>query len=139
MRDDLVKVLAEGGHSLVVRNETVSVYDGHGITDLYRLLRYEPEMLRGGIAADKVVGKAAMALMMLGGVREVYAAVISDLALSLAERSTVAVSYGKRVGHIARKDGTGWCPLEFLCKECATARECLAEIDKFMYADKPCE
>lgn len=37
-----------------------------GVQDLYRLLKTEPDFLRGAFIADKVIGKAAAALMALG-------------------------------------------------------------------------
>ena len=132
MTPDIINELIDGRHSLVIRNAKTCVYDGHGIADLYRLLHSEPEKLRNSTVADKVVGKAAMALMMVGGVSEVYAAVISDLALRLSAQSAVAVSYGRRVDHITRHDGVGWCPMEELCRECATASECLYKIEEMM-------
>ena len=49
-----------------------------GVQDLYRLLKTEPDFLRGAFIADKVIGKAAAALMALGGVDEVFARVISS-------------------------------------------------------------
>lgn len=53
-----------------------------GVQDLYRLLKTEPDFLRGAFIADKVIGKAAAALMALGGVDEVFARVISSPAES---------------------------------------------------------
>ena len=50
-----------------------------GVQDLYRLLKTEPDFLRGAFIADKVIGKAAAALMALGGVDEVFARVISEV------------------------------------------------------------
>lgn len=37
-----------------------------GVQDLYRLLKTEPDFLQGAFIADKVIGKAAAALMALG-------------------------------------------------------------------------
>ena len=132
MTQDIINELIDGHHSLIISNAKRHVYDGKGIADLYRLLHSEPEKLRNSTVADKVVGKAAMALLMVGGVRELYAHVISDLALTLSAQSTMAVSYGKRVDHITRHDGIGWCPMEELCRECATASECLYKIEEVM-------
>ena len=62
-----------------------------GVQDLYRLLKTEPDFLRGAFIADKVIGKAAAALMALGGVDEVFARVISSPARELLERSGIKV------------------------------------------------
>ncbi len=89
-------------------------------------------MLRGAFIADKVVGKAAAALMVLGGVRELFADVISHSALELLARYRVRVSYTVAVDHIINRTRTGWCPMEIRCRECTTADECLEQIEDFM-------
>ena len=59
--------------SCVIRNgEQTRTFNERGVKDLYRLLTEEPELLRGAFVADKVVGKGAAALMILGSVEEVY-------------------------------------------------------------------
>ncbi len=40
--EDLIKILHEGGHSLVVANGEVCTLDGRGISDLYNLLNEDP-------------------------------------------------------------------------------------------------
>ena len=64
--------------SCVVRNgDEVRIFRERGVKDLYRLLREEPQLLDGAFVADKVVGKGAAALMILGGVEELFADVVS--------------------------------------------------------------
>ena len=59
--------------SCVVRNgDEVRIFRERGVKDLYRLLREEPQLLDGAFVADKVVGKGAAALMILGGVEELF-------------------------------------------------------------------
>ena len=130
MNQHLINAL--NGHSLAVDNGKITTFNGHGVADLYRLITEEPETLAGASVADKVVGKAAAALMILGGVKELYAATISELALSLLAHSAVSVAFAQRVPHIANHAGTGWCPLETACRDCATARQCLTETEKFI-------
>lgn len=69
MMEDLIRLLHGGDHSLVVANGNVYTFNGRGVTDLYALLREDPGFLKGASIADKVVGKAAAALMILGGVK----------------------------------------------------------------------
>ena len=55
--------------SCVVRNgDEVRIFRERGVKDLYRLLREEPQLLDGAFVADKVVGKGAAALMILGAI-----------------------------------------------------------------------
>lgn len=132
MRTDLQRVLRSGGFSLVVDCGEVRTFTGRGVSDLLRLLTSEPDTLRGASLADKVVGKAAASLMALAGVKEVYAEVISQPGLDMLRGANVEVSFATLVGHIANRAGTGLCPLEQRCQECATPAECLARIKVFV-------
>lgn len=121
--------------SCVIRNGgRTRIFRERGVKDLCRLLREEPELLRGAFVADKVVGKGAAALMIMGGVTEVYADVASLPALALFERAGVRVECGTAVPHIINRTRTGICPVEQLCADCATAEECLPRIEAFVAA-----
>lgn len=134
MMKALVETLKEGNHSLVIfgQEKKVSSFDGRGVSDLFRLLHEEPNVLEGSLLADKVVGKGAAALMALGKVKEVYADVISQPAFALLEQEGIRVSYGKLVPHIINRAGTGMCPVETRCQPCQTPAECLVEIKAFL-------
>lgn len=94
MLEDIIRLLHEGKHSLVVSNGEVRTFDRRGVADLYALLQEDSDFLKGASVADKVVGKAAAALMILGEVGELHADVVSRPALDLFADSGVRVSYG---------------------------------------------
>lgn len=123
--------------SCVVRNgDEVRIFRERGVKDLYRLLREEPQLLDGAFVADKVVGKGAAALMILGGVGELHADVISRPARLLLAASPVHVSYTLEVPYIVNRTRTGQCPVETLCRDCATAAEALPLIRNFIEGQK---
>lgn len=132
MMDKLIKILNGGCHSLVVSNGETHIYDGRGVSDLYRLLNEEPEVLYGALVADKIVGKGAAALIAIGKPHAVYAEVISAPAYELLQRCGIDTCYGKLVAYIENRQGTGQCPLEMRCKDCLTPEECLLEISAFI-------
>ena len=120
--------------SCVIYNEgETRLFWERGVQDLYRLLKTEPDFLRGAFIADKVIGKAAAALMALGGVDEVFARVISSPARELLERSGIKVDCLSEVPHIINRSRTGWCPLETRCFRMHTAEECLQQIEDFIH------
>lgn len=130
---ETIDVLHEERCSCVILNDgALHIFRQRGVSDLYRLLRETPELLCGAFVADKVVGKAAAALMILGGVAAVHADVLSDPARELFSRSQVRVGYGRLVPHIINRAGTGWCPLESRCYELQTPGECLERIAAFV-------
>lgn len=129
---DLIDILHSDRCSCVISNgvRTERFYK-RGILDLLALVQANDDILANAMVADKVVGKGAAALMVLGGVRRVHADVISKSALSLFEQNGVEVSYGKLVESIINRTGTDICPVEKLCAHCDTARECLPLIIEF--------
>ncbi len=132
MIDKLIEILHRGNHSLVIDNGTIHTYDGRGVSDLYHIYTTEPQILNGSTLADKVVGKGAAALMILGGIKAVYADVISIPALNLLNDAHIQVEYANVVPNIINRAGTGVCPVEKLCEGCSTASDCLPLIKEFI-------
>lgn len=130
--EDLIAILHKGNHSLVVANGDVATFDSRGVVDLFDLLNCNPEFMDGACVADKVVGKGAAALMILGKIHAVHADVISEPALSLFSQSSVKVSYDKLVPNIINRKGDGVCPVETICMPCTTAEECMPLITDFL-------
>lgn len=132
MMNDLTNLLHCGNHSLVVANGEVCTFNGRGIADLYDIWSNDPGFLDGASIADKVMGKGAAALVILGHTAELYADIISESALELLRKSPVKVYFGQIVIHIVNRAGDGICPIEILCRNCNTAEECLPLIIEFM-------
>ena len=130
--EELKNILTQGNHSLVLRTRDgqVLTFDGRGVSDLRNLLSNQKNLLCGAVVADKVVGKAAAALMVLGGVVGLHALLISEGALSLLAKYNVKVEFDQKTDHIINRTNTGWCPMENACRDCTTAEECLVEIEK---------
>lgn len=134
---ELVDRLRDEDASCVIRNGAETrVFRERGVKDLFRLLETDPVFLAGALVADKVVGKGAAALMVLGGVRAVHAGVVSTPALGLFAAAHIPVEYGLEVPHIINRTKTGWCPVETLCRDCRTAEECLPLIRGFLSAQR---
>ena len=121
----LTAMLHERQCSLVVCDTggTVTCHDRKGVRDLIDLLDNAPARLKGAVLADKVVGKAAAGLMVNGGVREVYADVMSRLALPLLEQAGIARSWGLLVDRIVIPEGDTRCPLESIVAQAGDARQ----------------
>lgn len=123
---------------VIVQGEKPYLFHQRGVKDLYELLTSGGNLLDHAVIADKVIGigKGAAALMILGGVDEVYTVVLSEPALQLFESSGMKgrVSYTTLVPNIINRAGTGLCPVETLCQPCLTAEECLPLIVSFLSA-----
>ena len=116
--ENIISLLHSGGYSCVISNGAdVRTFTRRGVADLYDLLENEPDFLKGASVADKVIGRAAAALMILGGVKEVYTDLISRQALILFNATDTKLSYENSVDIIHNRDKSGWCPLETICYE----------------------
>ena len=129
----IIDILHTKGCSCVIQNGgRITEFFGRGVLDLYETLQSDPSLLAGATVADKVVGKGAAALMILGGVAQVYADVLSESAAALFTSEGIAFDCGKLVPAIINRAGTGICPVETLTADCTTAEECLPLISDFM-------
>lgn len=121
----LIEILRREKCSLVVKNHgIVTTYSKPGVRDLEYLLDHDPEMLHGAVIADKVIGKAAAAMVVVGGVKELYAEVMSKKAIPFLEEAGIAYTYGTLVDTI--KEEGDRCQLEKITAPATTPEETVA-------------
>lgn len=107
----------------VLEKEQVScvIYDGvHvpevsreiGIKPLMSKLRQNKQAFYHCVIADKVIGKAAALMAILGGVEALYGEVMSEDAIHVLERYQVPYQYHTLVPYIENRTKSGRCPLE---------------------------
>ena len=121
----LIEILRREKCSLVVKNHgIVTTYSKPGVRDLEYLLDHDPEMLHGATIADKVIGKAAAAMVVVGGVKELFAEVMSKRAIPFLEEAGIAYTYGTLVDTI--KEEGDRCQLEKITAPASTPEETVA-------------
>lgn len=69
--------------------------------------------------------------MTVGGVKEVYARVMSEPALALLQAHGINADYGQLVHHIINRAGDGWCPMEQLSRDIDDPKEIIPKIQEF--------
>lgn len=84
--------------------------EGRGIGPALRL--YAGGLLDGAEVADRIVGRAAAAVFVLGGVVRVRADVMSRGAAAFLAAHDIPASAGETVDVIVNRMGTGACPME---------------------------
>ena len=116
---ELIHILHDEGLTLVLKsaNGEIHRYTQRGIKDLMTLVSTNPEILHDALIADKAVGKAAAACMVAGGVKQVWADVMSEPALALLPNHGVTAECDTLVDHIINRTGDGWCPMERLSRD----------------------
>lgn len=125
MLNNLIDILHKEGCSLVLEDVhgNIRLFYKKGVRDLEDLLDNEPDTLISATIADKVIGKAAAGMMAYGGVRRVYADVMSKKAVPLLEYNHIEYSYGTLVDHIIIPKGDTHCPLEIIVASADSAEE----------------
>lgn len=133
MTEKITQLLHKEGCSCVIAHGTeIRTFHQRGVADLYNLLRHDAPFLEGAVIADKVVGKAAAALMVLGHIHRLHADVISEPALALLQEAGIETEADQTVHHIENRAKNGWCPLETASYPLSTAEEVLLAIEEFL-------
>lgn len=116
---ELIDILHNENLTLVIKSDDGKIhrFTQRGVKDLLTLVQHYPDVLSNAAVADKAVGKAAAACMIVGGVRQVHGDVMSEPALELLQKHGVTAEYGQLVDHIINRAGTGWCPMEQLSRD----------------------
>ncbi len=112
--EELKQILVEKNASLVVcyQNGEIKEYYQNRINDIKDILKSDKMALKGAIIADKVIGKVAASVLIVAGVKEIYAKVISEYAISILENNNIKYSYEEKVDYIINQNKTGMCPME---------------------------
>lgn len=113
---------------VVVGGENIYTSKERGVKPLLHLLTEKKGFLKGASVADKVIGKAAALLMVLGEIKEVHTLIISEPAVKVFEKYNIPCFYDKKVTRIVNRTGDGLCPMETLCLDVENPQEAFDRI-----------
>ena len=116
----------------VFSNGEVFTSQERGVKPLLHLLTEKKGFLKGASVADKVIGKAAALLMVLGEIKEVHTLIISEPAIKVFEKYNIPCFYDKKVDRIINRTGDGLCPMESLCLNVEEPKEAFQKITDFI-------
>lgn len=91
--------------------------DEIGIKPLMKELRKERHAFEHGVIADKVIGKAAALMAILGGAKAVYGQVLSESAEKILQIYGIEYAYEEKVPYIEnaqKRDNVHWKSRWFL-------------------------
>lgn len=117
MRDETAKIremlLNEKFTSVIMkRNGNIVTSMDNGVKPLISLSMTDAGALDGAFAADKVIGCAAAAILIMGGISECFGVLMSNGAIKLFKENGIAYFYDKSVPVIRNRDKNGVCPME---------------------------
>ena len=119
MLQTAIDLIAAGRYTCVMVQEgrVALAMRGVGVRPLVFARQSGRPLLSGAQIADKVIGKAAAVIAVLGGASEVYGQVMSESAVEYLDRFAIPHSCGALVPRIQNRTNTGLCPLEDSVKE----------------------
>ena len=103
--------LQDGYTCAICKGERALLSKERGVKPLLAWLDGKADCEKG-VAADKVVGKAAAYLYVLLGVARVHALVMSEGAEEVLRRFSVEYTYAEKVPAVRNRTGDGFCPME---------------------------
>lgn len=108
------EIIASGTDTflLVGRGEILRRMSGPGVRPMLQCYTNEPGLMRDGMIFDKVIGKAAAMIAVLGGVRFVYGQVMSRPGLDYLRDHGIEAQWDELVPYIENRTGDDLCPLE---------------------------
>ena len=122
-------IKSEKASCVVIKSdEIVAVLDGRGVSPLLSLYNAEFDKLKGAFVVDRIIGKAAAMILVLGGVIKAYGEIMSVPAYNYLSKNCVEVSYGTCIDAISARDGKGICPIEKSVLDVEEPREGLTKI-----------
>lgn len=113
IREAIERVRIDGTSLVVLRNgEIIHTADGRGVQPLLALLDSQPELLKDATVVDRIIGKAGAMLLVLGGVKHVYALTMSQRGKAYLEERGIRAESERCIDAISNRVGDGICPLE---------------------------
>lgn len=129
---------------LLTRNEAASVAavdgvivareQGRGVQPLLKLL--DAGKLRRAFVADKVIGRAAAAICLVGRVRKVHALVMGEDAAAFLHAHGVLATADRMVPRILNRDQSAACPLEARVEKLSDPAQMVEAVRTFKPAGK---
>jgi hypothetical protein len=122
---DYALVIAKGGKLLFTSRET-------SIRPIYQAVQELGESLEGASIADKVIGKAAALFCILGRVKSVYAALISEIAIETLQAAGIELEFEESCPYILNRSRDGMCPIETLALDVDDGNVLLEKVGRFL-------
>ncbi len=109
---EMSTLIQHGGAAVVIAKDGVikAREEGRGVLPILKLL--DEGKLRHALVVDKVIGRAAAAICIVGKARQVHGLLMSEDAKELLTKKGIAATADKIVPRILDRKMSGGCPLE---------------------------
>lgn len=97
---------------LVKDGRIIKQQSGRGVSPLLSLYESVPESFEGATVVDKVIGRAAASIVILGKAQHVHGEIMSEDAVTYLQSHGITTSQTQLVPRILNRKRDGLCPLE---------------------------
>jgi len=115
LAEEKAKQMIKGGKvsCVIIKNDLiVHTANGQGIAPLISIYENKPEVLKGAFVVDKIIGKAAAMMIVLGSAKRAYGEIMSAAGHDYLVAHGCRADYGERIDVVTNRSGDGICPLE---------------------------
>lgn len=113
LRKARTELLERDATFVLVNGDLILDSQKRGVAPILDILSGDASIyLKHAVIADKVIGRAAALLLVLGGVDALDTHLISDHAIDIFEKYDIPYTYDKNVPYIVNREGTDMCPME---------------------------
>lgn len=118
------KIKSNKASCIVIKNDKIEYeVDGRGVMPLRKAYEEHPGLLEDAFVVDKIIGKAAAVIIILGGAKKAHGLIMSHAARDYLTEYGVEISFDVCVDIITGMDGTGICPIEKSVLDIADPKE----------------
>ena len=127
-----LKQLEQEGLSIFIEKDGKVIFQSYDpmLKPLFTCLKEKKELLKDSIVFDKIVGRAAAFLCIIGEVKEIYTPLASESAIAVLKANNIKIEALKTIPLIMNKDNTDTCPMEKMATSCKTPLEFYAALDE---------
>ena len=123
----------------IVKNGSVLFEtDSHRISGFISAIDKFGIRLNGASVADRVAGKALALLCVYGGVKQVYAEVLSQKAQAVFESNDILFDWKEIIENVLDMNKTGMCPFEKVAANISNPKESYAVFRALLEKMKSC-
>ncbi len=97
---------------LISNNQIIAHRSGRGISPLLELYDSSRQKMQGAVLVDKVIGRAAAAIAISGGVSHVHGEIMSEDAAAFLRAHKIVSTHTRLVPKILNRKQDGLCPME---------------------------
>jgi len=120
-----LKILEQAGLSIIIEKNGEIVFQSYDpmLKPLFTCLSEKKFLLKDSIVYDKIVGRAAAYLCIIGRVKKIYAPLASESAIKVLKENNINLQALKTIPLIMNKANTDTCPMEKLATSCNSPEE----------------